>query len=635
MIYRFLGLELDEDAFEIRRNGSPVLTQRKAFDFVHFLLRNRDRVVTRDELIDALWGGASRSMSTIPQCAATVRRSLGEDMDPQAVVQTVRGRGYRFVAVIEEVDPAPSDFTAGSLGDAFERIGVSETRLVGRQEVLAALRGALQESLSGETRVVLLTGEPGIGKTRLVEELCREATNEGSMVLTGRCHEVDGAPAFWPWIQTIREWGRLNGEKPIPEELRKEVAFFASWRPEAGPQTADSAAGISEGPEARFQLFDVATRALRKFAEHSPLVLVLEDMHWADPASLGLLRFVAAQLHGERVLVLGTCREDELPYAPELSETLGELARESTFRRLSIKGLEREHVTELLLQIVGKDVPPALTESVVSMTEGNPFFVVELARILDAEESELEVELPVSISAAIGRRLGKLTAESRELLTLASVIGREFSMTLLSKVVGSEHGPILASLEGLVAARIIEPSSGAPDAYRFNHALIRETLYRGILAPSRARFHRLIATALERLYRESAIPPLAELAHHWYLAVETGGVEEAAEYCERAGLLAASRLAFEEAVSLLRRATELADLRPSSNDSVRCELLLQLGHAEWNAAEQSSSRATFARAAVLARQVGSARLFARAAIGYYGFEEGISADSTTLALLEE
>ncbi|MCP4003419.1 MAG: AAA family ATPase, partial [bacterium] len=311
-----------------------------------------------------------------------------------------------------------------------------------------------------------------------VEELCREATDAGCMVLTGRCHEVDGAPAFWPWIQAIREWIRLNGEKPIPEELAKDAEFFASWSPEAEAQNTGSAARTSEGAEARFQFFDLATRGLRKFAEQSPLVLVLEDMQWADPASLGLLRFVAAQLHDERVLVLGTCREDELPPISELNETLGELARESIFRRLAIKGLEREHITELLLQIVGKDISPGLVELVASMTEGNPFFIVELARILDAEEGELEIELPLSISAAIGRRLGMLTAEARKLLALASVIGREFSMTLLSEVAGPEHQPILAALEGLVAARIIEPSSNAADTYRFSHALIRETLYR-------------------------------------------------------------------------------------------------------------------------------------------------------------
>ncbi|MCP4007439.1 MAG: hypothetical protein GY725_24925, partial [bacterium] len=204
-----------------------------------------------------------------------------------------------------------------------------------------------------------------------------------------------------------------------------------------------------------------------------------------------------------------------------------------------------------------------------------------------------------------------------------------------SEVAGPEHQPILAALEGLVAARIIEPSSNAADTYRFSHALIRETLYRGIHAPSRARFHESIAAALERLYSESTTPPLAELAHHWYLAVATGAIEKAAEYCERAGLLAASRLAFEEAVTLLRRASELADLRASPDDSSHCELLLQLGQAEWSAAEQTSARASFARAAALARQVGSAALFARAAIGYYGFEEGITADSTTLVLLEE
>ncbi|MCP5044367.1 MAG: hypothetical protein GY944_25330, partial [bacterium] len=341
--------------------------------------------------------------------------------------------------------------------------------------------------------------------------------------------------------------------------------------------------------------------------------------------------------------ILATCRTSEL-HNSELSQALGDLSREPSFRRIPLEGLEAKYVEALLAQIVGDEVTPALTESVVDMTEGNPFFVVELARILNAEAGRLEfehptdraeIELPANITATIGRRLAKLTAESRQLLTMASVIGRDFGTVLLAEVAGEEHEVVLVRLEESVEAGILEPARHPPDAYRFSHALIRETLYRGMHAPSRARLHGAVARSLESFHTDSTTVPLAELAHHWYEAVATGAVEKAGEYCKRAGLYALSRLAFEEAASHLKRALELANLGPVPDEVERCRLLLSLGQAQWSAGEHAAARGSFARTAALARRVGSKEQLARAAIGYYGFEQGISADATTRGLLEE
>ncbi|MCP5071543.1 MAG: hypothetical protein GY946_33705, partial [bacterium] len=442
---------------------------------------------------------------------------------------------------------------------------------------------------------------------------------------------------------TARDWTRLNEGKPIPDGLEADAAFFATW---IRDNMAEAAKPVVEtdAAEARFRAFDRAARGLQGFARHAPLVLVLEDMHWADPASLGLLSFIGAGLHHDPVLVVGTYRDKELHSTPEPFQTLADLARQPTFRRLSIGGLELDYVAELLAQITGRDVSPALAESVATLTEGNPFFVVEIARILGAEASGLEsgdlaegleIELPASISDTIGRRLARLSTDTRKLLNIASVIGREFGTTLLSEAAGTEYGHILELLEEAVAIGIIEPAQSSPDGYRFGHALIRETFYQGIRAPNRARLHRAIAEALERRHAQSPTPPLTSLAHHWYQALATGGVEKAAEYCERAGLQALSGLAFEEAALHLKRTLELADLRPSSDQAGRCELLLQLGHTEWSIGKHAAARNTFAQAAALARRVGSAEDFARAAIGYYGFEDGVAEDAVTLGLLEE
>ncbi len=638
MIYRFLEFELDEERFEISTNGNPVLTQRKAFDFVRYLLLNRDRVVTHEELNEALWNGAARSLSTIPQCATSVRRALGTKEDSAAVIQTVRGRGYRFVVAIAKVTPSPRS-TSTPVREQQGRRNSSRPTFVGREELLATLRAAWQKSLGGDTQIVVLDGEPGIGKTRAVEELCHEAVAGGTVALTGRCYEGEGAPAFWPWIQLMRDWVRVNDGIQSPEGLQEEARLLADWR----SRSESVAIGAGEAAEARFRLLDMATGGVRRLSAHTPLVLVLEDLHWADPASLSLLGFIAAHMHHDRVFILATCRTSEL-HNSELSQILGDLAREPGFRRIPVEGLEAEHVEALLTQIVGDEVTQALTESVVGMTEGNPFFVVELARVLDAEGARLEfehpadaarLELPANITATIGRRLARLTTESRQLLTMASVIGRNFGTMLLAEVAQEEHEVVLKRLEEPVEAGILEPARNSPDAYRFNHALIRETLYRGMHAPSRARHHGAVARALESFHGDSTTVPLAELAHHWYEAVATGAVEKAGEYCTRAGLSALSRLAFEEAASHLKRALELAHLGPVPDDDKRCGLLLSLGQAQWSAGEHAAARSSFARTAALARRNDSKEQLARSAIGYYGFEQGLSSDATTRGLLEE
>ncbi|MCP5070233.1 MAG: AAA family ATPase, partial [bacterium] len=641
MIYRFLDFELDEEHCEIRRSGSSVLTQRKAFDFVRHLLLNRDRVVTHDELIEALWQGAARGSNTVPQCAVSARRALGGGTDRHAIIQTVRGRGYRFVAEVTNEDPAAAPAPRRYQTGQWDR---SAPQFVGRQELMGDLRTALRDSLSGEARFIMLEGDPGIGKTRAVEELCREAAQGGTTVLTGRCVQDAGTPAFEPWIQTIRDWVRINDGKRIPEKIREDAAFFAGWYSQAPGSVGDFVGPAADGAESRFRLFDRAAEALQGMARHAALVLVLEDLHWADPSTLELLRFLAARLHHDPVLVLGTYRKDELHRTPELPRLLGELARETTFRRLQVEGIEIEHVAALLEQIVGDRVAPALVGLVASMTEGNPFFVVEIARILDADGhvrgeggaiDPSEIDLPASIFAAIEHRFARLAGESRRLLTVASVIGREFNAMLLSEVAGAESETTLESLEEAVAAGIVEPSRSAPGAYRFSHALMREAPYRGLRGPSQARLHRAVAQTLEQIHGDSAGAPIEELAHHWYAAVATGAVEEAAEYCKQAGLRALSRLAFEEAALHLGRALELADLRPGPDEIERGELLLQLGQAEWSSGKHEAAHATYARAAALARRVSSAPLLARAAIGYCGFEQGLSADATARALLEE
>jgi tetratricopeptide (TPR) repeat protein len=447
---------------------------------------------------------------------------------------------------------------------------------VGRQRELAILTAALDDSLSGQGGIVMLVGEPGIGKTRTARELAAYATLKGAQVLWGRCHSTEGAPPYWPWVQVIRAY--TQGCEP--EELRSRMGPGAADIAEIVLEVRECLPDLQPPPalepqQARFRLFDSIRAFLKKASQFQPLLLVIDNLHWADRSSLLLLEFLAQELAEGKILVVGTYRDTELTRRHPLTQTLGELAREPLFRRVILRGLNEEEVGRFIEVHTAFTPSKDLVGAVYLQTEGNPLFVTEVVRLL-VQEGKLSPEpagehqpwnimIPVGVREVIGRHLDRLSNGCNDVLTVASVIGREFELDLLEKLlVGPSAGSspragdgsgdslsgdgLLEAVEEALGARVIEEIPHTVSRYQFAHVLIQDTLTQELSAARRARLHRRIAEALEGLYGPDAGTHAAELAYHLAQAGTATDAGNLVRYSLLAGEQALATYAHEEAL---------------------------------------------------------------------------------------
>jgi DNA-binding SARP family transcriptional activator len=535
---------------------------------------------------------------------------------------------------LERRAPATADVHAGA-------------GFVGREPELAELASGLDDAFAGRGRLFLLHGDPGIGKSRLADELIGRAKACGAGVLVGRCWEAGGAPAYWPWTQSLRAYVRATQPGVVRRQLGSHAADVAqivpdlrelfSGLPEPRPELSDSDA-------ARFRLFDSTASFLRSASAEQPLVLVLDDLHAADEPSLLLLRYVASALGDSRILIVGTFRDLDPTVQDPLESTVAELGRVSATRRIRLAGLSREEVGRLA-ELTASAVPPdPLVSELYAETEGNPLFVSEIVRLLAAEgrlESAASGRMPIpeTIREAIGRRLRTLSSECTRVLSLGSVFGREFGLVALERAADyTGIDRLLSVLDEAIRVRVVEPvpGSGSLGRLRFGHALTREVLYEEIPATHRARLHRRVAEVLEELYAVNPEPHLAELAHHFSLAVPAASPEKAIEYGKRAGDRALAGLAFEEAARLYRTTLAALYIDEAADQRMRCTLLLALGEAE-GMSDRLAAKEVFLEAASIARHLDLAGDLARAAAGYGGRIPWARAgdDDRLVPLLEE
>ena len=504
---------------------------------------------------------------------------------------------------------------------------VDET-FVGRQAEMSTLQAALEDVLAGRGRLVILAGEPGIGKTRMAREFCRHAEWHGALVLWGRCHESPGAPPYWPWIQVMRTYVQTRSSEYLDAEMGAEAADISTLVTELRERLSNLPAlhHVEDPEQARFRLFDSVTRFLRRVSQPSPLVLVLDNLHWADKSSLLLLEFLGQELADSRILVLATYRDLEVSRQHPLSETLAELTRERPLLRLLLRGLGRADVGHYMTMTTGRRLPQALVEAFYSQTEGNPLFLTEVVRLLIQEE-RLEEEwlaqpspqevLPEGIREVIGKRLNRLSPSCNQLLTIAAVIGREFSLQELSALLDAEaEEHALERLEEAMVARVIEEIPQTVGRFQFTHALIRTTLHDELTRVRRTQLHQRIGQALEALYSANLEPHLARLAYHFGAAAQSGEAEKAIEYTRRAGQRANTLLAYEEAVRHHEAALQVLEGQEPVDERERCSLLLELGEVQRKAGDEPHALDTFQRAADLAQALGASEDFARAALGF-------------------
>ena len=314
---------------------------------------------------------------------------------------------------------------------------------VGRQYEMDELKGALEDALSGRGRMVMLVGEPGVGKSRTTQELATYAQLRGAQILWGRCYEERGMPPYWPWIQAIRSYVREIDPARLRSELGAGGADIAEIVSEIGERLPDIKPPPTLDPDqARFRLFDSVATFLKTASQNQPLVVALDNLHWADKPSLLLLEFLVQELVGTRLLIIGTYRDAELSRQHPLSQILGELTREQLFQRVLLRGLSQEDVRQFIQLAAGISPPDNLVAAVYQQTEGNPLFVTEVVRLLEqegllAQDTGLEfqswnVRIPEGVREVIGRRLDRLSERCNQALTIAFVIGREFSLEQLA-----------------------------------------------------------------------------------------------------------------------------------------------------------------------------------------------------------
>ncbi|MGA5406797.1 ATP-binding protein [Streptomyces lavendulocolor] len=471
---------------------------------------------------------------------------------------------------------------------------------MGRDVSLGALRARLERTKGSHGGLVLVTGEAGIGKTSLVRHAAHEARGLGMLVAHGTCWDSDSTPGYWPWTQALRrlragvtgeEWARTagtaGGALPV---LLGEVA---------GSQDLD-----------RFQLFDAVTTLLTGASQSRPVMVVLEDLHWADPASLGLLEFTAQHTWFERLLVVGTFRDVEVqrPDHP-LRGLLEPLSAKATTVRLT--GLAPPEVAELMARTAGRRPDAALAEEVCARTGGNPFFVEETARLWSA--GHVVTAVAPGVRAALRRRLALLGAPAVELLDLASVLGRRFTRGTLAAMAGLA-GDRAGDLLGEAArAGLVEPRGG--DGYVFTHDLVRESLYEALDAPRLRRAHASAVRALSASGDVADQVRPTELARHAYFAGEELPCGEAVDLLVAAARHAAGRLAGEEAVSHYRRALERLEAAPSPR---RLLLTLDLALELQLVGEHERAWAAFEDATAQARALADPALLGRVALTAYG-----------------
>ena len=494
--------------------------------------------------------------------------------------------------------PSPSRDAATSGSPGSRR---TSRPFVGRGRELEELQEALDEAAAERGGVMIVTGDAGIGKTRLLTEVADEAMAHGWTVFAGRCWEEGGAPAYWPWIQVVRAAGGDFDEIAAP--------------------SAGAAVEQTDPGSVRFALFDAVTRFLLGRADERPVLIVLEDLHAADEASLLLLRFLGEAIASASIAVLCSYRDEE-PRVRELASLFAGLTRIG--RRVPLRGLSQAEVKAYVARIVGGDGAPSLATRLHSITGGNPFFLGELIRAVDADDlakwartgnEDPTWRIPEEVRAVIRRRIDRLSPEASSVLQLAAVGGRELDLAVLEAMSRLSPSRLVDAVgESLDAGVLVEDVDGQRQA--FAHELVRETLYLDLSARRRAELHLQMGAVLEELGRGDPDRRLSEIAHHLALAAPLGDIPKAIAYLERAGDRAAMLLAYEEAARHYGRGLQLLGTDPESSDRRRCDLLLRLGDAQWRAGDVAAARPSFEDATVVARRLGEGELFARAALGY-------------------
>lgn len=465
---------------------------------------------------------------------------------------------------------------------------------VGREPELKQLQSAFDSAMSGQGALMMVMGEPGIGKTALCcEQLATYVTLRGGRMLVGHCYEEGSLSLpYLAFVEALRSYVLSREVKDLRRELGTGAADVARIISEIRERLKVKLRPQKDPEEERYRLMQAVTSFLTNAASVQPLLVVLEDLHDADKGTLEMLTHVSRNLAGVRLLLVGTYRDVEVDRTHPLSAALAELRRVSTYGRVILRGLNVDEVRRMLESITRESVPWGLAEAVHRQTEGNPLFVQEVVRFLVEEglitrkegrwrptrETPLAMSIPEGLRDVIGKRLSLLSKECNQLLSVASVIGREFRLEVLQRVAGLSDEELFKTLEEAKKAAVIEERAGVGAAvtYRFAHAFFRTTLYEETIAPRRIRLHLQVARALEEIYAKRLEEHAAELAEHFSHSSDSADLKKAVQYGEMAAKRATNVYAYGEAVRLLEQALKVQEILDPEDKAKRCHLLLDL-----------------------------------------------------------
>ncbi|MDP9238002.1 MAG: protein kinase [Chloroflexota bacterium] len=498
-----------------------------------------------------------------------------------------------------DVQSAPAEAAAPS--EEATSGAIYQHTFVGREAELKQLQAAFDGALSGQAALVMVVGEPGIGKTTVTEQLLTYIGMRGGRTLVGHCYEEGSlALPYLPFVEAMRSYALVCERDQLEEELGTGAGEVARIVSEIRDRVAVELPPPGNPEEERFRLFQAVTAFLRNASAAQALCVVLEDLQDGDKGTMELLVHLARSLSGARLLIVGTYRDVEVDRRHPLSAALADLRRVESFTRIPLRGLSIDEVQRMLSNLAGHDVVYALAEAIYRQTEGNPLFIQEVARYIaeaglikreggqwvSAVGASLITQIPEGLRDVIGKRLSRLSEECNRVLSIAAVMGRDFSLDVLRDVAGVPEEQLLSAIEEAMGVSLLqEHSEGREVRYRFTHAYFRQTLYGEMIAPRRLRLHNDVAKALERHYGTRLEEHAAELAEHFAHSSTEEDLRKAVHYGELAGRRAAGVYAHGEAARLLEQALQVQDVLDPNDGAKRFGLLNALADALLSAGE--------------------------------------------------
>jgi DNA-binding CsgD family transcriptional regulator len=419
--------------------------------------------------------------------------------------------------------------------------------------------------LAGRRQTVLISGEPGIGKTRCVQALADVAEDQGALVLWGHCREDAAAPPYWPWVQILRAYVDASSLDEVRLNMGAAAKDIAALVPELldlSQPTHQVPGAATDSSPARFRTFDAIRQFFHQATQQVPITLILDDLHWADTPSLSLLEFLNQELLNSRLLIVTAYRDADASSKSPLQHTLGGLIRDPGVERVHLAGLSQSAIGQVAERLCDVTLSDAAVKLIYQRTDGNPFFAIELIKVLLEENAGAAIaamtpaKIPAGVRDTIGRRLIRLSDPCNRLLGVAAVHGRQFAAREIAVAADEALQSVLTVLEPAVHAGIVQSIADVPGGYQFTHGLIRETIYEDLPTVDRLRMHGRAGDALVAVHSAHLEPALTLIAHHYHQAGPLGYAEQAVVYALRAAESAVRMVAYEDALLHYDRAIE-------------------------------------------------------------------------------